>query len=235
MAVKVKICGLSNSASVEAAVAAGSDYGAAYVGFVFYPPSPRNISPGTAARLTRLVPRHVGRVGVFVDPDDALLARVLDAAALDILQLHGDETADRVADIRARFGLPVMKAIKVRDQEDAAQAFLYEKVADMLLFDARPPADGAAAGDSPVLPGGNGIAFDSLLLRNGGWPVPWMLSGGLDSASLSAAVAGSGASMVDVSSGVEDGPGEKNTGKIRAFLKCAAGLPEDQGKDEKNG
>ncbi|MCH8861473.1 MAG: phosphoribosylanthranilate isomerase [Proteobacteria bacterium] len=226
MPVDAKICGLSSSASVEAAIAQG----ARYVGFVFFPPSPRHVTAEAAAALAALVPRNVGRVGVFVDPDDALLESVLDAAPLDILQLHGSETPARVADIRARFGLKVMKAIKVSDESDVARAFLYEDAADMLLFDARPPA-----GDSDALPGGNGIAFDRLLVRNGGWSLPWMLSGGLDAATLGAAVAASGAAIVDVSSGVEDAPGEKNVDKIRVFLECAAGLSQDQTGDKDRG
>lgn len=226
MAVDAKICGLSSSASVEAAVAQG----ARYVGFVFYPPSPRHVSAGAAAALAALVPEHVKRVGVFVDPDDALLESLLEAVPLDILQLHGSETPARVADIRARFGLKVMKAIKVSGESDVAGAFLYEDAADMLLFDARPPA-----GDSDALPGGNGIAFDRLLVRDGGWSLPWMLSGGLDAATLGAAIAASGARIVDVSSGVEDAPGEKNVDKIRAFLECAAGLPENKIRDQVNG
>ncbi len=226
MAVDAKICGLSNEASVEAAVT----HGASYVGFVFFPPSPRHVSAGAAAALAALVPEHVKRVGVFVDPDDALLESLLDVVPLDIVQLHGSETPARVADIRARFGLKVMKAIKVFDESDVAGAFLYEDAADMLLFDARPPA-----GDSDALPGGNGIAFDRLLVRDGGWSLPWMLSGGLDAATLGAAVAASGARAVDVSSGVEDAPGEKNVDKIRAFLECAAGLPENKIRDQVNG
>ncbi len=219
MPVEAKICGLSSPASVEAAIATGSNYGASYLGFVFFPPSPRNVTPEVAAKLTALAPDNVTRVGVFVDPDDALLQQVLNVVPLDMLQLHGGETPDRVAQIRARFGLKVMKAIRVADEDDVAEAFLYEGVADMLLFDARPPA-----GDAQALPGGNGIAFDRLLVRAGGWSLPWMLSGGLDAATLEAAVAASGARMVDVSSGVEDAPGEKNVTKIRAFLECAAGL-----------
>ena len=230
MPVDAKICGLSSSASVEAAVA----HGARYVGFVFFPPSPRHVTAGAAAALVALVPENVGRVGVFVDPDDALLESVLDVAPLDILQLHGGETPARVADIRARFGLKVMKAIKVSDESDVERAFLYEDAADMLLFDARPPV-----GDSEALPGGNGIAFDRLLVRDGVWSLPWMLSGGLDAATLGAAVDASGAAIVDVSSGVEDAPGEKNVDKIRAFLECAAGLSGDQvgdqAKDQDNG
>lgn len=217
MAVTTKICGLSTAAAVEAAVT----YGAAYAGFVFYPPSPRYVTGDAAAALAALVPERVKRVGVFVDPDDALLQSILDAAPLDIIQLHGDETPARVAQIRARFGLRVMKAIKVSTESDVTEAFRYGDAADMLLFDARPPE-----GDADALPGGNGIAFEALLVRDGGWQQPWMLSGGLDAATLSAAVAASGAGIVDVSSGVEDAPGEKSLDKIRDFLEIAAGLGE---------
>lgn len=215
MSVEVKICGINSQAALEAAIL----HGARYVGFVFYPPSPRYVTPEAVAELCDQTPEGVSRVGVFVDPDDALLQSVLDLAALDILQLHGDETPERVAEIRARFGPKVMKAIRIADQADVAQAFLYEDAADMLLFDARPPE-----GVSDALPGGNGIAFDRLLVRDGGWSLPWMLSGGLDAATLGAAVRASGAGLVDVSSGVENAPGEKNPDKIRAFLECAAGL-----------
>lgn len=217
MGVGVKICGLSTAAAVEAAVR----YGAAYAGFIFYPPSPRYVTAAKAAELAALVPENIKRVGVFVDPDDALLQSVLGAAPLDIIQLHGDETPARVAEIRARFGLQVMKAIKVSIESDVAEAFRYGAAADMLLFDARPPG-----GDAGALPGGNGIAFAALLVRDGGWQQPWMLSGGLNAETLGAAVAASGAGIVDVSSGVEDGPGEKNLDKIRDFLETAAGLGE---------
>lgn len=212
MPVEAKICGLSDAASVDAAVA----HGARYIGFVFYPASPRNVSPEAAAKLVGRVPEGITRVGVFVDPDDAFLESVLKEAPLDMLQLHGEEAPDRAAYIRARFGLPVMKAIKVANEEDVAKAFRYQDAADMLLFDARPPAD-----DPEALPGGNGIAFDRLLVRDGGWSLPWMLSGGLDAETLAAAVEASGAHTVDVSSGVEDAPGEKNVDKIRAFLESA--------------
>lgn len=222
MAVEAKICGLSTAAAVEAAVA----HGAAYVGFVFYPPSPRHVTGDVASALAALVPAKVQRVGVFVDPDDALLESILDAAPLDIIQLHGDETPARVAEIRARYGLKVMKAIKVSVESDVTEAFSYGDAADMLLFDARPPG-----GDAGALPGGNGIAFAALLVRDGGWQQPWMLSGGLDAATLSAAVAASGAAIVDVSSGVEDAPGEKNLAKIRGFLETAAGLGEGRANE----
>ena len=211
MAVAVKICGLSTPESLEAAVR----YGAAYVGFVFYPPSPRNITPATAGELSRLAPEEVKKVGVFVNPSDDLLAQVLAEADLDILQLHGKESPERVLHIRNHFGRAVMKAIAVAGTEDIERAKSYETVADMLLFDAKAPKDLENA-----LPGGNGLVFDWELIRNADWSVPWMLSGGLEADNVSDAIATSGADMVDVSSGVEIRPGEKDIKKIEAFIKA---------------
>ncbi|HTH98660.1 MAG TPA: phosphoribosylanthranilate isomerase [Stellaceae bacterium] len=214
MSVAVKICGLSTADTVEAAVNAGADY----VGFVFYPPSPRAVTIEQAVRLTALVPSHVGRVGLFVDPDDDLLRRVLDRVPLEILQLHGKEEPDRVRAIRQRFGRPVMKAIKVASAEDVTVATRYLDAADRLLFDAMPPKrDGA-------LPGGNGESFDWTLLAGRHWPLPWMLSGGLNAAVLPQAVRVTGAPALDVSSGVETNPGIKDIGLIRDFIATARQL-----------
>jgi phosphoribosylanthranilate isomerase len=211
MSVAVKICGLSTPETVAAAV----DGGAAMVGVVFYPPSPRSVTPETAAALVRDVPARVATVGLFVDPDDALLDRVLSRVPLNILQLHGSESLDRVVAIRRRTGLPVMKALKIGNESDLDAALAYAGVADRLMFDAPPPArDGA-------LPGGNGIAFDWRLLAGRSWPVPWMLSGGLTVANLAEAVAISGAASVDVSSGVETAPGRKDVTLIARFLDAA--------------
>jgi phosphoribosylanthranilate isomerase len=215
MSVQAKICGLSTPPAVEAAVAGG----AAYVGFVFYPPSPRAVSPGRAGELCALVPPSVRRVALFVDADDAAIAAVLDAApAIDILQFHGAEPPERVADAQRRFGRQVMKAISIASAEDVAGAARYEAVADLLLFDAKPPHRADA------LPGGNGLAFDWRLIAGREWRRPWMLSGGLTAELLPEAVRISGAAAVDVSSGVEHKPGDKGEAKIRAFLAAAAAL-----------
>jgi phosphoribosylanthranilate isomerase len=214
MSVAAKICGLSSEAAVAAAVAGG----AAYVGFVFYPPSPRSLSPARAGELCAAVPAAVRRVALFVDADDAAIAAVLAAAPIDILQFHGAETPERVAEAKRRFGRAVMKAISVAGPEDVAAAGRYEGAADRLLFDAKPPRRPDA------LPGGNGLAFDWRLIAGRDWPLPWMLSGGPTADLLSEAVRISGAAAVDVSSGVESAPGRKDLAKIRAFLAVAAAL-----------
>jgi phosphoribosylanthranilate isomerase len=214
MSVAAKICGLAN----EEAVAAAIEGGAAYLGFVFYPPSPRAVSPACAAALCAAVPVSVRRVGLFVDADDSAIAAALDAVPLDILQFHGREGPERVAEVKTRFGRPVMKAIAIAAAADVAAAALYEDCADLLLFDAKPPRrDGA-------LPGGNGLAFDWHLIAGRRWRLPWMLSGGLTAALLPEAVRISGARAVDVSSGVERRPGDKDPEKIREFLAVARGL-----------
>jgi phosphoribosylanthranilate isomerase len=211
MSVAAKICGLSS----EEAVAASIEGGAAYLGFVFYPPSPRSVSPMRAAALCAEVPASVHRVGLFVDADDAAIGRALDAAPIDILQFHGRESPERVEQVKTRFGLPVMKAIPIAAHGDATAASLYEDCADFLLFDAKPPRRRDA------LPGGNGLAFDWRLIAGRRWRRPWMLSGGLNAALLADAVRISGATAVDVSSGVERRPGDKDPAKIRRFLATA--------------
>ena len=214
--VEVKICGLNDGASVVAAGAAG----ARFAGFVFYPPSPRSLKPEAAGALARLLPQRVQRVGLFVDADDATLAATLAQVPLDLLQLHGHETPVRVAEIKAHFALPVMKAIAVGGAADIDAAAEYLNVADWLLFDARPPRDMKGA-----LPGGNALSFDWRLIAGRSWSRPWMLSGGLSAGNLAEAVRVSGAAVVDVSSGVEDRPGVKNPDRIRAFLDAARALP----------
>lgn len=213
MSVAAKICGLSSEAAVEAAIADG----AAYVGFVFYPPSPRAVSPARAGGLCALVPASVKRVALFVDADDAAIAAVLDAASIDILQFHGAESPERVAAVQRQFGCQVMKAVAIAGSQDLAVAARYEDVADMLLFDAKPPP-------GATRPGGNGLVFDWQLIAGRSWRLPWMLSGGLTAALLPEAVRTSGARIVDVSSGIETAPGQKDPGKIRAFLEAARGL-----------
>lgn len=208
----VKICGLSQPGHVTAAVQAG----ARYLGLVFFPKSPRAVTPAEAAALTAEVPVGVARVGLFVDPDDALIEATLAAAPLDIIQLHGHETPDRVAALRALTGLPVMKAVGIASADDLPQLTDYGLVADMLLVDAKPAPDAA-------LPGGNGLSFDWRLLQGRRWLRPWMLAGGLTPANVAEAVRLTRAPVVDVSSGVESAPGVKDAALIRDFVTAAAG------------
>ena len=214
MSVQVKICGISEPETLSAAVRGG----ARWIGLVFYPPSPRSVSPPMAAELARMVPTAVRTVGLFVDADDLFLENVVSQVPFDMLQLHGKETPERVAAIKAAFNIPVMKAIKVGGPEDLERAAAYADVCDRLLFDAKPPARVG------TLPGGNGIAFDWTLLTGRTWSKPWMLSGGLTIGNVAEAVRTTGAPAVDVSSGVEDRPGHKDATLIRAFLETAAGL-----------
>jgi phosphoribosylanthranilate isomerase len=204
----VKICGLKTEAALEAALDGGADF----VGLVFFPPSPRNIAPEAAAPLAARARGRAKIVALLVDPDDALIERVIDAVSPDLLQLHGEETPERVRAIRQRFGKDVMKAIKVKSAEDVAEASRYHGAADLLLFDARPPA-GADR------PGGHGMTFDWRILQDAAHP--YMLSGGLTPDNVAEAIRSTGARMVDVSSGVERVPGEKDAGLIRRFLAAA--------------
>ncbi len=216
MKVDVKVCGLSTPETLEAAV----DGGARFVGFVFYPRSPRCVTPERAAALAARVPGDVTKVAVTVDPSDTEIAAI--RPAVDMMQLHGAEPPARVAEIRARFDLAVMKVISVAQDGDIEKAAPYFAVADWLMFDAKPPKTLVNA-----LPGGNAVAFDWRLLQKsetGGDPAgkrPWMLSGGLTADNLVDAVEISGALAVDVSSGVEDKPGVKSLDRIRAFLAVA--------------
>lgn len=205
----IKICGLTRPADIAAAAAAG----AGYFGLVFFPRSPRAVTPGSAAALAALVPEGAARVGLFVDPDDALLDATLAAVPLDILQLHGAESPARVREIRDRTGLPVMKAVGVATPADLDALWDYGLAADLLLVDAK-PAPGAA------LPGGNGLAFDWRLLAGRRLLKPWFLAGGLNPGNVAEAVRLTGAPAVDVSSGVERAPGDKDPDLIAAF--CAA-------------
>ena len=212
MQISAKICGLSTPETLDAAI----DGGASHVGFVFYAPSPRTLSRDRAAQLAARVPAHVQRVGVFVDPDDALLDRAIAAGHLDVLQLHKTPAA-RSAAIKARTGLPLWSAVAVRTRADLAEATVFGGVADRILYDAKTPP-GAA------LPGGMGVRFDWSLLEGFRHPLPWLLSGGLDPVNLREAVAMTGATLVDVSSGVESAPGIKDVTKIRAFLQAVSDL-----------
>ncbi len=214
MGVAAKICGLASEAAVTAAV----EGGAAYLGFVFYPPSPRAILPAEAARLCAGVPGGIARVALFVDAADDVIAAVLDVAAIDILQFHGKETPERVAEAKLRFGCKIMKAVAICGPEDVFEAARYDETADLMLFDAKPPRRPGA------LPGGNGLAFDWRLIAGRAWRRPWMLSGGLTAELLPEAVRISGATAIDVSSGVESRPGRKDPDKIRGFLAAARAL-----------
>jgi phosphoribosylanthranilate isomerase len=208
---RVKICGATDPASFRTACEAGADL----VGFVFFPPSPRAVSPDLAARLSALCEGGPERVGLFVDPDDTAVAAVLRAVALDLVQLHGAETPERVAAIRARFGLRVMKAVGVATRAEAEAAVrAFGAVADLLMFDAK-PLPGA------TLPGGNAVPIEWSVLRGLAVPVPWLLAGGLTPTNVARAIALSGAPGVDVSSGVERARGVKDPALIRAFVAAA--------------
>ena len=215
MTVHAKICGINDPVAMETAL----DNGASHVGLVFYPPSPRAVTPEEAAPLSAIAEGRAVRTGLFVDPDDAAIDAVLKTATLELLQLHGAESPDRVADLRRRTGLKIMKVIRVGAAADIDPAAEYLNVADWLMFDALPPKDMKNA-----LPGGNAVSFDWTLLADRDWPLPWMLAGGLTADNVAEAVRLSGARTVDTSSGVEDAPGRKNPDKIRAFLKAVAAL-----------
>jgi phosphoribosylanthranilate isomerase len=215
MTVKAKICGISTPDALDAALAGG----ACYVGLVFYPRSPRAVTPEQAAPLARAAEGRAIRTALFVDADDETIARTLAVVPVDLLQLHGREDPARVREVRARFGLPVMKAVPIAGPDDLALAEAYADAADRLLFDAKPPATMTNA-----LPGGNALSFDWTLLAGRRWPIPWMLSGGLTPDNVAEAVRISGAAAVDVSSGVEERPGRKDPRRIAAFLERVGDL-----------
>ena len=207
---KVKICGLTTEAALEAALAGGADY----VGLVFFPPSPRNLSPEAARPLAARARGRAKLVALMVDPDDALLDAVVASVDPDILQLHGEEPPERVAEVRRRWAKPVMKAVKVETAEDAEAALRYRGAADLILFDARAPKDATR-------PGGNGAPFDWGTLARVKDKVAYMLSGGLTPDNVAEAIRVTGAAIVDVSSGVEASPGKKDPDLIRRFLQAA--------------
>ncbi len=215
MTLTAKICGINDPEAMRAAITGG----ASHVGLVFYPPSPRAVKPGEAMALSAVVPERVQKVGLFVDPEDDQIDKTLFVVKLDMLQLHGDETPDRVRDLKARTGKKVMKVIKVSEPKDLVRAEAYVRIADALMFDAKPPK-----GMKDALPGGNAVSFDWRILSGRKWPLPWMLAGGLTKDNVATAVELSGVRIVDTSSGVEDVPGHKNVDKIAEFLRAVAGI-----------
>lgn len=208
--IRVKICGLRTEADVAAVAASG----AAYMGLVFFPKSPRNLTIAEARVLALAAPVGLAKVALTVNADDALLDAIIEAMPLDMLQLHGSESPDRVAEVRARYGLPVMKAVGVADEGDLAAVFDYSLVADQILVDAKPPKNSA-------LPGGNGLSFDWRLVAQRRWLRPWMLAGGLTPENVAEAIRLTNARQVDVSSGVESAPGVKDAARISAFVAAA--------------
>lgn len=211
MSVAVKICGLNDEDAIDAALEAGADY----LGFVFFAKSPRAVTPEQAAELTQFI-EGAEKVGLFVDPDDALLDEVLTHVRLDLLQFHGSETPERLAAIRDEYCVPVMKVIPVAEAADLEAAKAFYPVVDQILFDAKPPK-------GAELPGGNAVSFDWTILKGFTCPVPWMLAGGLTPANVAEAIKLTGAPAVDVSSGVEASPGVKDPDRIRAFVAAAKG------------
>lgn len=214
MAPDIKICGLTTRETILAAAGAG----ATHIGFVFFPRSPRNLNLDQAAGLRRLMPSTVKAVALLVDAPDDLVAQVVTYVAPDVLQLHGSEPVERVSDVRRRFGVETWKAVGVRTSGDVAAACPYASVADLLLFDAKPPTP--PPGET-VVPGGTGIRFDWRLVQDLRLSCRWGLAGGLDAQTVGEAIKMTRPHLVDVSSGVEDGPGVKSVGKIEAFIKAA--------------
>ncbi len=208
--IRVKICGLRTAEDVAAVAASG----AAYAGFNFFPKSPRYVTPGQARELALLSPPGLVKVALVVDADESTLDALVEAVPLDMLQLHGHETPERVDEVRVRYGLPVMKVLGVADEGDLAALLEYSLVSDQLLIDAKPPA-------GAVLPGGNGLTFDWRLLVGRKWLKPWMLAGGLKAPNVAEAVRLTGALQVDVASGVESAPGVKDHRMIAEFVAAA--------------
>ena len=208
--VRVKICGLRTTADVAACAQAG----AAYIGLNFFPPSPRFLTVEQARTLALAAPSGMAKVALVVDAADATLDAIVEAMPLDMLQLHGHESPQRVAELRARFGLPVMKVVGVAGEGDLAALMDYSRVADQLLIDAKAPKDA-------VLPGGNGLSFDWRLVAQRRWLRPWMLAGGLSAQNVAEAVRLTNVRQVDVASGVESAPGVKDAAKIAAFIAAA--------------
>ncbi|MHC1547337.1 phosphoribosylanthranilate isomerase [Phyllobacterium sp. K27] len=209
MDLDIKICGLKT----DDAVAAVLDGGASHIGFIFFAKSPRNIDPVEAGQLRKAAIGRAKAVAVTVDADDATLDAIVAAMKPDLLQLHGHETVERVAEVKARFGLPVIKAFALRERNDLDQIKPYSGVADMFLFDAKPPK-------GSELPGGNGVSFDWQLLSALDGQVPYMLSGGLNAGNIGAALQATNARGIDISSGVESAPGVKDVSLIKEFFQA---------------
>ena len=208
--VSVKICGLATVDDVRAC----ADAGANYMGLVFFQKSPRNITLPAARELALAAPLGLAKVALVVNPSDAELDAITASVPLDMVQLHGRETPERVAEVKARYDLPVMKAVGIADKDDLPKLKSYFGVADQILVDAKPPKGGE-------LPGGNGLSFDWRLIAGRRWPCPWMLAGGLTPENVAEAVKMTGAKQVDVSSGVEDAPGQKNAELIQKFVQSS--------------
>ena len=208
---QVKICGLSEPDTLQTALDAGADF----VGFIFYAPSPRNVSLERARELAPLVGDRAKKVAVTVDASDAELAAIIEALDPDYVQVHGSETVERIREIADRFGKPVIKSIKVRGEGDIASAAGFAHDAALILFDAKAPEDLAGA-----LPGGNGVQFDWTLLQGEDGAVRYMLSGGLDANNIAEALRITGAEIIDVSTGVERAPGVKDSALIRNFIEA---------------
>ena len=209
--IRVKICGMKTRADMEAAASAG----AAYVGLNFFAKSARSVSIAQAAALASEAPVGLAKVGLVVNPTDSDLDAITGSVPLDMIQLHGQESVERVAEIKSRYGLPVMKVIGVAEAADLAPIDLYAQVADQIMIDAKAPK-------GAKLPGGNGVAFDwQLLAGKKYWQAPWMLAGGLTPENVAEAIRKTGARQVDVASGVETAPAQKDADLMRAFVEAA--------------
>lgn len=209
MNLDIKICGLKTGDAVAAAL----DGGATHIGFIFFGKSPRNIDPVEAGRLRKAAIGKAKAVAVTVDADDATLGTIVASMQPDVLQLHGHESAARVAEVKTRFGLPVIKAFALRERGDLDQIQPYIGIADMFLFDAKPPK-------GSELPGGNGVSFDWQLLSALDGQVPYMLSGGLNAGNIGEALQATNARGIDISSGVESAPGVKDVSLIKEFFQA---------------
>jgi len=220
--VKTKICGVTTKTDLDTLVYSG----AWRVGLVFYPPSPRNLSPAEALTIAGRLPIGIGRVGVFVDPSNDLIDEVTQQVPLNAIQLHGSETPERVTEIGQRAGIQLIKAIGVEREEDIAAAAAYEPVVNWLMFDAKTPADADR-------PGGMGIAFDWRLMAGRRWRRPWILSGGLTPGNVAEAIRISGTEYVDVSSGVESAPGVKDSALIQYFMDAVGAADQVEADAER--
>lgn len=209
---RVKICGLSEPETLQATI----DAGASYVGFVFFAKSPRNATIETAKQLAQSIPAGVCKTALVVNPTDSELDNLLKEVPIDMIQLHGNEPVERVLDVKSRYGLPVMKAVGVSTADDLQKIDAYARVADQLLIDAKPSGDAD-------LPGGNGLSFDWRLIAGRRWALPWMLAGGLTPNNITEAIRLTGATQVDVSSGVEGAVGVKDKQLISDFIRAANG------------